>query len=117
MIGERGVRLSGGQRQRLAIARAFLANPRILILDEATSMVDTEAEQMIRQALNALMQGRTTFIIAHRLSTVRNAHTILVIDDGRIVEQGNHDTLMALGGSYSNMVNRQIRQSADEATL
>ncbi len=114
VIGERGVRLSGGERQRIAIARAFLANPRILILDEATSMVDTAAEQVIQQALGALMQGRTTFIIAHRLSTVRDAGTILVIEDGRIVEQGDHAALMRLGGRYTAMVDRQRSIFADE---
>ncbi|NLF86623.1 MAG: ABC transporter ATP-binding protein [Lentisphaerae bacterium] len=117
VIGERGVRLSGGERQRLAIARAFLANPRILILDEATSMVDTEAEQVIQQALGALMRGRTTFIIAHRLSTVRGADKILVIDGGRIAEAGDHATLMDRHGRYYAMVSHQTRLSANEVRL
>ncbi len=109
VIGERGVRLSGGERQRIAIARAFLADPRILILDEATSMVDTEAEQVIQQALGALMRGRTTFIIAHRLSTVRDADKIVVLEGGQIVEQDNHRQLMARNGLYREMVGRQFR--------
>jgi ABC-type multidrug transport system fused ATPase/permease subunit len=108
LIGERGVRLSGGEKQRIAIARAFLSDPRILILDEATSMVDTEAEQIIQQALNDLMRGRTTFIIAHRLSTVRNADKIVVIDAGQIVEQDDHAGLMARNGLYREMVVRQF---------
>jgi len=108
-IGERGVKLSGGQKQRLAIARALLANPRILILDEATSLVDTEAEQMIQKALDHLMQGRTTFVIAHRLSTVRNASKIVVIDEGAVVEEADHDTLMEQQGVYAGMVERQFR--------
>ncbi len=113
-IGERGVRLSGGQKQRLAIARAVLANPRILILDEATSSVDGESERLIHQALERLMQGRTTFIIAHRLSTVRNADRILVLDAGRIIEHGPHDELFSAGGWYAQMARRQI---ADETGL
>ncbi|MFP3903987.1 MAG: ABC transporter ATP-binding protein, partial [Armatimonadota bacterium] len=108
-IGERGVKLSGGQKQRLAIARALLANPRILILDEATSLVDTEAEQIIQKALENLMSGRTTFVIAHRLSTVRNADTIVVIDDGQIMEMADHNTLMAEEGLYASMYRRQVR--------
>jgi ABC-type multidrug transport system fused ATPase/permease subunit len=108
VIGERGVRLSGGEKQRIAIARAFLADPRILVLDEATSMVDTEAEQVIQRALNDLMRGRTTFIIAHRLSTVRQADKILVIEAGRVVEQGAHDELMARNSLYKEMVTRQF---------
>ena len=109
LIGERGVRLSGGEKQRVAIARAFLADPRILILDEATSMVDTEAEQIIQVALADLMKGRTVFIIAHRLSTVRNADKILVIEKGEIVEQDHHDGLMAKNGLYKEMVTRQFQ--------
>ncbi len=108
LIGERGVRLSGGERQRIAIARAFLVDPRILILDEATSMVDTEAEQVIQKALARLMKGRTVFIIAHRLSTVRNADKIVVIDDGRVIEQDRHQKLMAKNGLYKEMVTRQF---------
>ncbi len=109
IIGERGVKLSGGQRQRIAIARAILKNPRILILDEATSLVDTEAEQMIQAALENLMQGRTTFVIAHRLSTVRNADKIVVIDEGEVVEQADHETLMRQGGLYADMYMRQFQ--------
>ena len=106
-IGERGVKLSGGQRQRLAIARAVLADPAILILDEATSSLDSESEHMIRRGLAALMRGRTTFVIAHRLSTIRHADRILVLEDGAIVEQGPHDELMARGGAYRGMVQLQ----------
>lgn len=112
-IGERGVKLSGGQRQRLAIARALLANPRILILDEATSLVDTEAEQIIQKALDNLMQNRTTFVIAHRLSTVRKASKIVVIDDGKVVEEADHETLMARQGLYAEMYERQFRIAED----
>ena len=112
-IGERGVKLSGGQKQRLAIARALLADPRILILDEATSLVDTEAEQMIQQALDNLMQDRTTFVIAHRLSTVRKANKIVVIDDGAVVEEADHDTLMQRQGLYAEMYERQFRIAED----
>ncbi len=108
-IGERGVKLSGGQKQRLAIARALLADPRILILDEATSLVDTEAEQIIQKALENLMAGRTTFVIAHRLSTVRNADKIVVIDKGEIVEQADHGTLMEQNGLYARMYEQQFR--------
>ena len=107
-IGERGVKLSGGQKQRLAIARAVLANPRILILDEATSSVDTESEFLIHQAFERLIEGRTTFIIAHRLSTIRNADTILVLEDGEIVEQGTHDALIDAGGLYAQMYRQQF---------
>jgi subfamily B ATP-binding cassette protein MsbA len=107
-IGERGVKLSGGQKQRLAIARAVLADPRILILDEATSSVDTESEFFIHQALVRLMQGRTTFIIAHRLSTIRSADVILVLENGRIVESGSHNTLYAADGAYAQMYRQQF---------
>jgi len=112
-IGERGVKLSGGQRQRLAIARALLANPRVLILDEATSLVDTEAEQLIQKALDNLMQSRTTFVIAHRLSTVRKASKIVVIDDGAVVEEADHETLMRKQGLYAEMYERQFRIAED----
>ena len=107
VVGERGVKLSGGQRQRLSIARAILANPRILILDEATSSLDSESEAMIQAGLGFLMQGRTTFVIAHRLSTIRKADQILVVEGGNIVERGTHASLYALGGRYYDLYTRQ----------
>ncbi len=107
IVGERGVKLSGGQRQRVAIARAILADPRILILDEATSSLDSESEALIQEGLAQLMKGRTTFVIAHRLSTIRRADTILVIEGGRIVERGKHEELLARGGRYSDLYTRQ----------
>ena len=107
IVGERGVKLSGGQRQRLSIARAILADPRILILDEATSSLDSESEAMIQNGLNFLMQGRTTFVIAHRLSTIRRADQILVIEDGNILERGTHEQLYALQGRYRDLYDRQ----------
>ena len=107
IVGERGVKLSGGQRQRLSIARAILADPRILILDEATSSLDSESEAMIQNGLNFLMRGRTTFVIAHRLSTIRRADQILVVEQGEILERGTHETLYALGGRYHDLYTRQ----------
>jgi ATP-binding cassette subfamily B protein/subfamily B ATP-binding cassette protein MsbA len=114
-IGERGVKLSGGQCQRLAIARAFLAAPQILILDEATSNLDTESEQLIQASMAALLAGRTTFVIAHRLSTVRRADLILLMEDGRIIEQGTHEQLMQSRGTYHAMVMRQMDASHQNA--
>lgn len=113
IIGERGVKLSGGQRQRLAIARAILASPQILILDEATSNLDTESEQLIQAAMSDLLAGRTTFVIAHRLSTIRRADMILLMEEGRVVERGTHDELMEKRGSYHAMVLRQMHVSAE----
>ncbi|RKN83215.1 ABC transporter ATP-binding protein [Ulvibacterium marinum] len=109
LIGERGVKLSGGQRQRIAIARAILANPKILILDEATSSLDTESEALIQKSLAELTKGRTTFVIAHRLSTIRKADQILVIENGRIAEQGTHEELIASKGRYYNLFTYQAR--------
>lgn len=109
LIGERGVKLSGGQRQRIAIARAVLADPRILILDEATSNLDTESETLIQTSLKALMKGRTTFVIAHRLSTIRQANQILVVEQGQIVERGRHDELIELQGRYYQLYTYQAR--------
>ncbi|NSW55508.1 MAG: ABC transporter ATP-binding protein [Armatimonadetes bacterium] len=113
VVGERGVKLSGGQKQRISIARALLADPRILILDEATSSVDTEAEQIIQRALMNLQVGRTTFVIAHRLSTIRRADKIVVIDEGEIVEQADHESLMARNGLYKEMYTRQFQIEED----
>jgi ABC-type multidrug transport system fused ATPase/permease subunit len=111
-IGERGVKLSGGQKQRLALARAILADPRILILDEATSSVDAEAEYLIQQALERVLEGRTALVIAHRLSTIRNADKIIVLDRGRIAEIGKHEDLMLCGGLYSQLYQRQMEMAA-----
>src|SRR5262249_49925551 len=113
VVGERGVRLSGGQRQRVSIARAALADPRILILDEATSSLDSESESLIQDGLRHLMHGRTTLVIAHRLSTIRSADQILVVEGGRIVERGDHATLYAARGRYRQLYERQHRQDAD----
>ena len=106
-VGERGMRLSGGQRQRVAIARAFLKDAPILILDEATSHLDAVNEQAVREALDVLMQSRTTIVIAHRLSTVRGSDQILVLDQGQVREQGTHDELIAENGLYARLVERQ----------
>jgi ATP-binding cassette, subfamily B, bacterial len=118
-VGERGVKLSGGQQQRLAIARAILANPQILILDEATSNLDTESEQLIQASMAELLAGRTTFVIAHRLSTVRRANLILLMEDGRVIERGTHEELMAARGMYYEMVLRQAESASEsiEAVL
>jgi ATP-binding cassette subfamily B protein/subfamily B ATP-binding cassette protein MsbA len=114
-IGERGVKLSGGQQQRLAIARAILASPQILILDEATSNLDTESEQLIQASMATLLAGRTTFVIAHRLSTIRRADLILLMEDGRVIERGTHRDLMDAGGTYYRMVRRQIEFAAEQS--
>ena len=110
-IGERGVRLSGGQKQRLSIARVFLKNPPILILDEATSALDNTTEILIQQALDELCKGRTTIVVAHRLSTIKNADEIALISDGRIKEYGTHDALIALNGEYARLYNLQFRSN------
>jgi ATP-binding cassette subfamily B protein len=109
VVGERGVTLSGGQRQRVAIARTLLRDPRILILDDATSSVDTETEAQIREALERLMVGRTTFVIAHRIQSVMDADLILVLDKGRIVQQGTHKELMRRAGMYARIYELQAR--------
>lgn len=114
IVGERGVKLSGGQRQRVAIARAILADPRVLILDEATSSLDSESEQAIQQGLRRLRSGRTTFVIAHRLSTITSANQILVLEGGQIVERGTHAELLELGGRYRDLYNRQYQFEVDQ---
>ena len=106
-VGDRGMKLSGGQRQRLSIARAVLRNPEILILDEATSALDTESEKLVQEALTTLLEGRTSVVIAHRLSTIHNADRIIVIDSGRIAEQGTHAELMELNGIYAKLIEMQ----------
>ena len=117
VVGERGVKLSGGQRQRVAIARAILKDPAVLILDEATSNLDTESERLIEDALSKLLVGRTTLIIAHRLSTVRRADRLVVVDRGRIVEEGTHGELLARGGLYARLYQRQFREDAESVAV
>ena len=112
IVGERGAQLSGGQRQRVAIARAFLKDAPVLILDEATSHLDAVSEQAVRGALDLLARNRTTLVIAHRLSTVRNADRIIVLEDGRVAEIGSHHDLLARGGLYAHLVSRQLASAS-----
>ncbi|HEY3579580.1 MAG TPA: ABC transporter ATP-binding protein, partial [Pyrinomonadaceae bacterium] len=114
IVGERGVKLSGGQRQRVAIARAILANPKLLILDEATSSLDSESEALIQDGLRSLRRGRTTFVIAHRLSTIQSADQILVLEGGEIVERGTHQQLLAVGGRYKQLYDKQYKFERDQ---
>jgi ATP-binding cassette subfamily B protein len=116
VVGNRGYRLSGGEKQRVAIARVILKDPRILVLDEATSSLDSHSEALIKQALERIMRGRTSLIIAHRLSTILAADIILVLEAGRLVEQGTHAELLAKGGLYASLYETQFRQGRTEAT-
>jgi ATP-binding cassette, subfamily B, bacterial len=116
LVGERGYRLSGGEKQRIAIARVILKDPRILVMDEATSNLDSRSESLIQGALKRVMQSRTTVAIAHRLSTILAADVILVMDEGRLVEQGTHDELLALGGLYASLYYTQFRSQMDGMT-
>ena len=115
-VGERGLKLSGGEKQRVAIARAILKNPSILIFDEATSALDSETEQAIQEELERIAEGRTTLVIAHRLSTVMNADQILVLDGGRVVERGTHRALLAAGGAYAQMWALQLQEDESPAS-
>ncbi|HEY8884733.1 MAG TPA: ATP-binding cassette domain-containing protein, partial [Chloroflexota bacterium] len=117
VLGERGSGLSQGQRQLIAIARAALANPRILILDEATSSVDTRTERLIQKALEELLRGRTSFVIAHRLSTIRNANQVIALKDGKIIERGTHEELLAARGFYYDLYMSQFRRDLEFAEL
>ncbi len=117
ILGERGTRLSGGQRQRIAIARAILRDPPILILDEATSALDSESERLVQQAIEQLLEGRTVFVIAHRLSTVRHADQILVMREGQIVQRGTHEALLAEGGLYAHLHGLQFRDDETPAAV
>jgi subfamily B ATP-binding cassette protein MsbA len=115
MLGDRGVNISGGQRQRIAIARAILKDPRILVLDEATSALDMESERVVQEALNRLMIGRTSIIIAHRLSTIKNADRIIVLDKGKLAEDGTHEELMGKNGLYAHLYQIQYRNDKEES--